>query len=241
MDLSRIGGLVRREDGGISKFSERTIVVFLWASFGLAGSAYGQAVSVIGTKHNLSVFGPGEITAVTETEVCKFCHIPHSSVSPIPMWGRPMPGESVRYEVPDLLQENDVAVPAPQPDGSSRLCLSCHDGTIALGELTGRSTPIRMKGADRLSAGRPGFLGTDLSGSHPISIVVGEVAARPPSPNRDMGLKPSEVIVTNLDIRLDESGKMQCSTCHTVHSDANFKEGSVPHFWAKPTVEEVCT
>ena len=60
---------------------------------------------------------------------------------------------------------------APQPDGASKLCLSCHDGTIALGAVGGRTTPIAVSGGPTMPTTAPGYLGTDLSGSHPISFV----------------------------------------------------------------------
>jgi len=53
-----------------------------------------------------------------------------------------------------------------QPDGSSRLCLSCHDGTVALGMVNSQAAPIQMaNGVSTLrAAGSSASLGTDLSG-----------------------------------------------------------------------------
>ena len=52
-----------------------------WESFGL---------SVMDSKHNLSVGGPGTIKASTETEVCIFCHTPHNSGPQTPLWNHQM-------------------------------------------------------------------------------------------------------------------------------------------------------
>ena len=42
------------------------------------GNAFGQrAKNIIQTMHNLSVSGPGGIKAVSEQEICVFCHTPH--------------------------------------------------------------------------------------------------------------------------------------------------------------------
>ena len=86
-----------------------------------------------------------------------------------------------------------------QPDNSSRLCLGCHDGSDT--HLTGGS-------AD---------LGTDLSRSHPISFVYDSDLA-----NVDSGLKdPSEQSTlggTITEDLLDPEQKMQCISCHEVHS-----------------------
>ena len=64
--------------------------------------------------------------------------------------------------------------------------------TVALGDL-GRNGRIPMRGEQRLTPGRRGYLGTDLSGSHPISIVM-------PSTDQgsddaaDMGLRPVDIV-----------------------------------------------
>ncbi len=194
---------------------------------------------VADTLHNLSVSGPGEVRAASETEVCKFCHIPHNAVAPQPLWGHTL--SRAEYRVPEITGPGGGRIPAPQPEGSSRLCLSCHDGTVALGDL-GDGRSITMAGAQRLAPGRPGFLGTDLSGSHPISFVVPDApAVEDPTGTRDMTLRPLSAIQADPDVKLDHEGRMQCTTCHDPHSDRYFEPGRVPHFWVKPTVQEVCT
>jgi hypothetical protein len=194
--------------------------------------------NVTSTVHNLSVSGPGEIRSMTETEVCKFCHIPHSPSGPEALWSRPM-SEAV-YVMPEARSGSANRALALQPDGSSRLCLSCHDGTIALGEFAGASNPAPMTGTQRLTPGRKGFLGTDLSGGHPISFVVPDGDADLENSGRDMGLKSLVSITADQDVRLDKSGKMQCTTCHDPHSDRYYVTDRVPRFWVKPSVEEVC-
>jgi hypothetical protein len=193
--------------------------------------------SVVATLHNLSVSGPGEIRAATEKEVCKFCHVPHTAVDPSPLWGHRL-SDTASYAVPDVRESGKVVRPAPQPDGSSRLCLSCHDGTVALGDM-GRNGVVAMKGSQRLLPGRPGFLGTDLSGSHPISITM--PATDPGADDGgDVGLLPREAMAADHEVKLDKDGKIQCTTCHDPHSDRYFVPGRVPHFWVKSTVEDVC-
>lgn len=203
-----------------------------WASTALA-----QQQSILATRHNLSVSGPGEIRSLTETEVCRFCHIPHNAVVPVPLWGHQL--SRARYEVPEVGAPAGRE-PAPQPDGSSRLCLSCHDGTVALGDVAGEPRPLPTTGGGRLSPGRPGFLGTDLSGSHPISFVMPDGDAVAPDPDADLSLRPLALVLQDPDVRLDAQGKVQCTTCHEAHTDAYYRPGRVPRFWVKPTLEGVC-
>jgi predicted CXXCH cytochrome family protein len=96
-----------------------------------------------------------------------------------------------------------------QPTGSSRLCLSCHDGTVALGMVHSRSSEIIMNTATMPSENS---LGTDLSGDHPISFVYDSALATADGNLRDPSTLPSEV-------RLDHNKEMQCTACHDAHNN----------------------
>ncbi len=157
---------------------------------------------------------------------------------PTPLWSRPL--SRAQYATPELRRGRGAGEPAPQPDGSSRLCLSCHDGTIALGEVVGETGPIAMAGAGRIGPGRRGFIGTDLTGSHPVSFVVRGSDAVPDASDTDMGIRSLAAILGDREVRLDAEGKMQCTTCHDPHSDRYYVPDRVPRFWVKSSVEEVC-
>lgn len=204
----------------------------------VAGATHAQHSDVASTVHNLSASGPGEIRSLDETEVCKFCHIPHTDGAPEQLWSRRLP--STAYRVPRLRAGGRTRISAPQPDGSSRLCLSCHDGTVALGDVVGEPRRIAMTGSGRLSRGRRGFIGSDLSGSHPVSFVVPDGEPIGTDSASDMGLRPLAAIAGDPDVKLDDRGKMQCTTCHDPHSDRHYQPGKVPRFWVKSTVSEVC-
>ena len=104
---------------------------------------YGSAQSIVNTVHNLSVTGPGSVKATSEQEICIFCHVPHNSRPDRPLWNRSDPGLTFT-----LYNSSTTHAVLGQPDGASILCLSCHDGTIALGSVISRSTPIVMAGYD---------------------------------------------------------------------------------------------
>ncbi|RMF94262.1 MAG: hypothetical protein D6736_00340 [Nitrospinota bacterium] len=160
------------------------------------------------TKHNLSVSGPGPVKAIEETRICIFCHTPHNSSPRPPLWNRQDPGN---YYTP---YSSSTAVASPgQPTGASILCLSCHDGTIALGEVLSEPVPISMvSGITTMPAG-PGRLETDLSDDHPISFPYTSSLA---AANGEL----VDPLTLTGPVRLDSSGQLQCTSCHDAHNNA---------------------
>lgn len=191
--------------------------------------------SVIDTRHNLSATGPGPIRAPDEKEVCIFCHAAHPPESGPTLWNH-LSSPVINYRP---YERETMKAAAGRVDGSSILCLSCHDGTIALGAVHSRPDTIRVAGVDgggRLSRERASNLGTDLSGTHPVSIVYEEALASPePSAVRVRDLSPDEERTW-----LDSSGKVQCTSCHDPHVDPSTAGAHVPPFWRGDTVAEVC-
>ncbi len=162
--------------------------------------------SVVNTVHNLSVTGPGSIRALSENEVCIFCHTPHNSNPSGPLWNREDPGTTYILYSSSTLN----AVPG-QPDGSSILCLSCHDGTIALGNVVSRTTDISFSGGiTRMPVGKSN-LTTDLSDDHPVSFVYNSALSA-----SDGQLKNPSAITHPVTL---ENGKVQCTSCHDPHNN----------------------
>jgi hypothetical protein len=141
---------------------------------------------ITASKHNLATWGPGDIKATSESQVCKFCHAVHGA-SRAPLWGHKL--STATYHT---YSSATLKSPRNQPDMGSKLCLSCHDGTVAVGgttkgnreteiELTS-STAGKLSGAlgsanRKLTATSTAYYGTDLANpishiSHPISIEV---------------------------------------------------------------------
>ena len=89
---------------------------------------------IASTKHNLSVTGTGGVTATSESQICVFCHTPHhaEAIPQAPLWNRQASGATYTPYASTSTDANDIAA---TPGGSSKLCLSCHDGTIALGSV----------------------------------------------------------------------------------------------------------
>ncbi|MDO8631256.1 MAG: cytochrome c3 family protein [Phycisphaerales bacterium] len=176
-------------------------VLAMWASLCAPIAAQDR---VSDTVHNLSASGPGRVRAVTESQICIFCHAPHNTAGLRPLWNRDLSIASYQ-----IYQSSTLDAKPGQPTGSSKLCLSCHDGTIALGSVLSRAEQIRMAGGDFLPAGLAN-LGTDLSDDHPISFYYTAGIAASDRQLVTPSALPSEV-------RLDSTGQLQCTSCHDPH------------------------
>lgn len=159
------------------------------------------------TTHNLSVSGPGPVKADSEAQICLFCHAPHNASPDAPLWNRQSPGTNYT----PYSSSTASAIPG-QPTGASLLCLSCHDGTIALGDVLNRSSQISFVGGVMTIPTGTGRLGTDLSDDHPISFSYTTALA---------GLNGQLVDPSTLTgpVKLDENGELQCTACHDPHDD----------------------
>ncbi len=170
--------------------------------------AMAQTQSVVNSPHNLSASGGGAIRATSEQEICIFCHTPHNATPVQPLWNRNVPVSAYTVYSSSSLQ----ASPG-QPTGSSKLCLSCHDGTIALGSVVSRGQPIAMAGGMTTLPPGKSNLGTDLSDDHPISFKYdSQLVSKRPTLTQPSAL-PEQ-------IKLDAKQELQCTTCHEAHDNS---------------------
>lgn len=196
-----------------------------------AGAA--RISDVRGTRHNLSAAGPGSVKAPTggESQICIFCHTPHGaeSIPNAPLWNRKLSAATYTTYTSSSI-EASAAELAAGPGGSSKLCLSCHDGTMAISSvnvLNGQaSTTIPLSGTATggmmpTTGATTGFtrnLGVNLSNDHPISFTYNATLAgndgelRSPDGTlvgtRSPGVKPTLPL---------QDGQVQCTTCHDPH------------------------
>jgi len=159
---------------------------------------------IAGTAHDLSSAGWGT------TQICIFCHTPHNAQA-VP--GAPLWNHGVTVATFSTYASSTLNAIVGQPTGASKLCLSCHDGTVALDSYGGNAgTHFMDPGGSKL--------GTDLSNDHPISFTYDAALA-----TSDGGLKTpvSDKFVDAASILPLYSAQMQCATCHSVHDNSKGK------------------
>jgi len=154
---------------------------------------------ILGTKHDFSAAGYGS------TQLCIFCHAPHNAqtIPEAPLWNHQSTTATYTlYSGPGTMKAT-----VGQPGAVSKLCLSCHDGTVAIGNFGTITTNTGYVTGKSL-------IGTNLSNDHPIGFTYDAalVAA-------DSGLvSPTTVVAAGLPLF---SSKLECSTCHGVHDNTN--------------------
>jgi predicted CXXCH cytochrome family protein len=187
-----------------SEIACRVVVLCVLASWLVSAAAAQTASDMLHTKHNLSVSGPGPIRALTETRICIFCHTPHNAAPLSPLWNKEIrPQVYTVYTSPTL-----KAGPLPQPAGPTKLCLSCHDGTIAMGAVLNPRGGITMVGGQTLSTDSLANFGLNLSGHHPVSFPYHSAL-----PNPELATSPPA------DLVYGGTDEIHCTTCHDPHND----------------------
>jgi hypothetical protein len=131
---------------------------------------------------------------------CDGCHVPHNAdtMPGVPLWnGNETTTTFTMYSSKTLQASLDA-----QPGGASRLCLSCHDGA--------NPNFLWMTDSEKFGA-------TELSNSHPISFVY-DAALAAADGHLKNPTQPSTLGRTIAEDLLDADGKMQCNSCHDVHT-----------------------
>ena len=189
--------------------------LLLWA-----GAAHAQQSAVSNTVHNLSSSGPGAVRSDTQEEVCVFCHTPHGSASEGPLWNRSTSAQAyLPYDSPSLQADPG------QPTGPSKLCLSCHDGSIALGNVLnypGNAASINVlnTGPGGVMPSGAAYLGTNLTNDHPVSF---EYTASLAGDDQELA-SPGTAVGSGLPLFPRDGGNtLQCVTCHDPHLESPAK------------------
>jgi predicted CXXCH cytochrome family protein len=174
----------------------------------LIGSQGAQAGTIFGSPHDFR--GP---PWKRSGEICLPCHVPHSTQTlPAPLWDLGLSSDT--YIVYGMTRSPAAnAKPSRQPDGLSKICLSCHDGIIAsevYGGHTGASAGDPGRGP---MAGMPG-------NDHPISFVYDSALAMKDKDLYDPATRPSGMAggTGTIDADLLFLKRMECASCHDVHN-----------------------
>ncbi len=159
--------------------------------------------------------GNSVLLAVHSDYGCHDCHVVHRSGDPadpdahgVPLWSTAQNSDGIPTF--ELYDSKTLDADVEQPDGPSKLCLGCHDGTYSFFQLPFAS--------DSTAKFEPGTH-SDLAYSHPISFVYDAALALEDEHLENPTTAGSQTGEGTIDaVLLDDQHKMQCSSCHDVHS-----------------------
>ncbi|WKK67277.1 cytochrome c3 family protein [Lutimonas zeaxanthinifaciens] len=187
--------------------------IFLTLSLVMASLCIYSQTGITNSAHDFS----GE-TWTTNGEICVTCHTPHNStiVANSPLWDHELSSFDFTGNLytSTTLDATDMA----NPTGVSRLCLSCHDGTVALDNFGGNTT-----GTANISSYADKGVGTSgsLAAEHPVSFTYDAGLA-----TSDPGLYNPTVQTsgiaggTTIEADMLFASRVECASCHDVHNSA---------------------
>lgn len=212
------------------------------AMMALASAGVGAAPGdgIAGTAHDFS--GKPASGGFT-TGACTFCHTPHKAIKTLLLWNHTLSTNSFSWDVPATTGgTNFPTFGGSTYGGPTAKCLSCHDGSVAVGDIAwfGEANRQGVEGLDALKHGagdtfNVGF-GGSMAGNHPVampypygnavntynavttgsSVTLGEWQGAPVGPvklyNDNAGTISGGAVA-------GKSG-IECSSCHDPHNKA---------------------
>lgn len=242
-------------------------LVLLFSSPGLAYSpdgAYVPGSGINGTVHDLGSAHNGmDYTNPNDplNRICIFCHAPHNTyrlstatggagpqAAPefdyLPLWNHTLPS-NISY----TMYENGPGAPQTGPKASqaillgmtpgstSLLCLSCHDGSVAVNSYGNTDQLSRSQSTGTTFISTSYMIGKDkyLGNHHPIGFDYDAVQAA------DLEIRSADTAMLTptsfVRDHLYKTGNMECGTCHSVHNKGNSGETLL---WRSDQNSELC-
>lgn len=204
---------------------------------GFAHAGQKPQTGINGSQHDMNVIVPLNKDAFQRT--CVFCHTPHSASATAngPLWNRADSVAVAPTAYGWVAPANQTAfgnINNPQI-GPTQLCLTCHDGTIAV-DSHGSNNAMAPNPGVKLSGAKQ----IDLTVTHPVGFVYDDTKRPGELKPKTTGFitAPTSVMVSGsfdthtrtgvttsttktIDSVLFTGGYMTCATCHDVHNTTN--------------------
>jgi len=192
--------------------------------------AYTPGAGIVGSPHDFSAKLGAEFANGGNNRSCLLCHIPTGKANgggslgskDFPLWDRGSSSNTfISYTNGDNKKRQSTAdLLAVQPGRLSKFCLGCHDGVHASNNYGKAAIDSRI--IARILDTSPSKVvggGGDLSNHHPIGFDYELVRSAKKSIAPDSHRIGIHAISDLLD-----NGKVECTTCHSVHNKGNTGE-----------------
>ena len=211
-----------------------------------------------GTAHDFSAKGGG-------VGLCTFCHTPHRAITTQLLWNHTLSSSTFSWDVTKTTAGTDF--PSFKGDtytGPSAKCLSCHDGTVAVGDIAWwqEGKPVSLDNTkhawpDTFNVGATGGVVGSMKGNHPVAMPYpfGAAANTYNGVTTGSGATLTEWQATPVTpIRVfndDGSGNIsagavagktgiECSSCHDPHNKASVDDLFLRGKMAGNTTDYLC-
>ena len=189
----------------------RVVLLGVSIAFIGPGSEPVARAGIVGSAHDFSAY------AWSGLRICIVCHTPHAAdttVADAPLWNHDVTAATFTLYSSSTL---DAAV--GQPAGVSKLCLSCHDGTVGVDAYGYDGSQVKI---DDLNP--DANLGTTLANDHPVSFVYDSALASTDGELLDPaadGDNDANTVGASTPYLPLFNGKLECASCHDVHNTAS--------------------
>ena len=181
------------------------LVVLTTFSFGMARA---QGFNDVLGVHDMTPMGKSPIKGRMSGS-CLYCHAPHSGMAgpATPLWNQQLSVQSYSEYTSTTYHQTGVQPPL---GSASKLCLSCHDGTVAPGQTVAYGK-VMMAGSMKTTS----KFGNDLRGSHPFSLKT----PLADSPVLNALLLAATPTTSDPTVKLFK-GSVECTSCHDPHAQS---------------------
>jgi len=148
--------------------------------------AWEPGQGIAGTPHDFTVGNTagGEMPTVppgdsefTDVGVCTFCHTPHKAQSTALLWNHTLSSSNFAWDIAQTTAGTDFpTIDGQTYNGATAKCLSCHDGTVAIGDIAwfGEGKPsVPWNDMKHMAPEAANIAnGADMSGNHPVAMPI---------------------------------------------------------------------
>ena len=179
--------------------------IFILLSIVSCGGAWAQGFNDVLGAHDMTPLGKSPIKGRV-AGACLYCHAPHSAMGgPMtPLWNQQLSMQTYSTYASTTYHQTGLQ---PALGSPTKLCLSCHDGTVAPGQTVAYGKLI-MTGSMKTTS----KFGGDLRSSHPVSMKT----PLTDSPVLNVLLSSSPPNTTDAQVKLVK-GTVECNSCHDPH------------------------
>ncbi len=221
------------------------VLAMFWVTLAMVGLTPGVSwgatagSGIAGTDHDFS-------GGATPVGLCTFCHTPHRALSTMLLWNHTLSTNTFKWdETKTTAGTNYPSFKGDTYKGPTAKCLSCHDGSVAVGDIAwwkgGKPAILDNTKHGAGDANNVG-LGGAMAGNHPVAMPYPYLGAGNTYNSSTTGsaIASAEWVgdpATN-GIRLfndDGTGAItagavagktgiECSSCHDPHNSASVKD-----------------